>query len=120
MHVRFGLASGSSILLLICGIATPSLRSQALVSDSDWRTVLKDVSKSSHDIKSIKAQLRDVNERGEQLAREEEQLDSQSCASSGSPHQDCSMYNSEEQTLEQSKQALLAEWQGDEERLRSI
>jgi len=116
MRVRFDLFCGFSLLLL----STPALRGQVLITEAEWRAAIKDVAKSSHQIKSLEAQLHDVTARGEQLEREEESLDSNPCSSSGSSRNDCTAYNNEEQALEQNKQALLLEWQADEQELRSI
>jgi hypothetical protein len=120
MRVGFGRFFALSVLPLVSAIAASNLHSQVLASETDWQGVIKDVSKSSHQIKSIKAQLRDVNNRGEQLEREQESLDSQPCNGPRTPHTDCSGYDSEEQALEQSKQALLAEWQTDQQQLRAV
>jgi hypothetical protein len=94
---------------------TPALRSQVLVSEGDWK-LLKDISKNSRDIRTVKSELRDVNEQGEQLARDEE---SASACSPGSQHSDCGN-SGDAQPIEQKKQALLQEWKAGEMQLRAL
>lgn len=107
-----------SCFLMVFAMLAPSLRSQTLDSEADWKAVLKAVSKDSNRIKTVKAQLRDVNEQGEQLARDEESLNSGSC--SDAQRSGCPNPSGDEQMIEQKKQALLQEWQVDEQQLRSL
>ena len=108
------------LLLMVCGTLAPCLYSQALASESDWKAVIRDISKNSRQIKNLKTQMESINHQGEQLAREQEAMNARSCDSSGARREDCASYPADEAMLDQQRKALLQEWQGDEEQLRSL
>ena len=119
-HFAFRYVVEASLLLLVCGISAPQLRSQALATEADWKTVNKEVSRISHHIRSLKEQIPDLNQQSDMLLKEEEQLESKSCTSSDNQRDGCESNSSTKAEMEQRRRVLLEQAQADEKQLLSL